>query len=263
MFDYEKIRTLNNLEQDVYTYISQHLEEVNKLKIRELANSIHVSTATILRFCKKMGYRGFSDFKWTLNAYLEKAPPVETDGYQNNLRPLSNFIAHAQATDFQKQVANLSTYLQKFDTIFFFGVSTNATLAEYGTRYFSSIGKPTYIIGDPYQTLQPSQYKNAALLALTQSGESREVIQQVELFKRHQAGTSVITTSPQSTVATLSETKLCYNFPKTILTEGSDKTTTNIEISSQVPLILILEMIGQQVQAQLKKEKPIRNTPQE
>ena len=53
MFDYEKIQSLNDLELSVYNYIIQNSHEVLKMTIKDLANNAHVSTTTVLRFCKK------------------------------------------------------------------------------------------------------------------------------------------------------------------------------------------------------------------
>ncbi len=36
------------------------------MKVRELAEEVHVSTTTILRFCKKVGCEGYSEFRLKL-----------------------------------------------------------------------------------------------------------------------------------------------------------------------------------------------------
>ena len=63
MFKYEQVKDLNDLELEVYNYIMRHQEKVLEMKIRELAEGSHVSTTTVLRFCKKMGCNGYSEFK--------------------------------------------------------------------------------------------------------------------------------------------------------------------------------------------------------
>jgi DNA-binding MurR/RpiR family transcriptional regulator len=40
------------------------------MRIRELADETYVSTATILRFCRKVNYEGFSEFKVKLKMQL-------------------------------------------------------------------------------------------------------------------------------------------------------------------------------------------------
>lgn len=53
MFTVEEIQSLNELELAVYEYVMQHKNAVSYMRIRELASEIHVSTTTVLRFCKK------------------------------------------------------------------------------------------------------------------------------------------------------------------------------------------------------------------
>lgn len=41
----------------VYQYVMEHRFAVPYMRIRELATEAHVSTTTVLHFCKKMGAR--------------------------------------------------------------------------------------------------------------------------------------------------------------------------------------------------------------
>ena len=53
MFSYEVLNSLNDLEMLVYNYVLEHKEEIKYMTIRELAEGVHVSTSTIVRFCSK------------------------------------------------------------------------------------------------------------------------------------------------------------------------------------------------------------------
>lgn len=55
MFSYEKIQKLNDLELLVYDHIMKNKQVVIFMSIRELADAVHVSTSTVIRFCKKDG----------------------------------------------------------------------------------------------------------------------------------------------------------------------------------------------------------------
>lgn len=60
MFNSEIIKSLNDLELVFYRYIIKNTEKVIYMRIRELADEAHVSTTTILRFCKKFDCNGYS-----------------------------------------------------------------------------------------------------------------------------------------------------------------------------------------------------------
>ena len=55
MFAYEEIKQLNDLEMLVYDYVMKNKKQITFMTVRELAAAVHVSTATVVRFCKKMG----------------------------------------------------------------------------------------------------------------------------------------------------------------------------------------------------------------
>ncbi|MIV05195.1 MurR/RpiR family transcriptional regulator, partial [Salmonella enterica] len=48
----DKNLELNDTELDIYNYIVANLDKVVYMRIRDLATEAHVSTTTILRFCR-------------------------------------------------------------------------------------------------------------------------------------------------------------------------------------------------------------------
>lgn len=53
MVTIEKLNTLNDLEMSIYHYVEAHRDEVVKLKLKDIAEVIHVSPScnTTLRTC--------------------------------------------------------------------------------------------------------------------------------------------------------------------------------------------------------------------
>lgn len=81
MFNAETIQSLNDLELEVYNYVIRQPEKVQYMRIREFAEEAHVSTSTVLRFCKKVGCDGYAEFKLKLRQYLNESnqPAVKDD----------------------------------------------------------------------------------------------------------------------------------------------------------------------------------------
>lgn len=81
MFSAEQIRSLNVLEMEVYRYVMDHQTTIPYMRIRELANAAHVSTTTVLRFCKKLDCDGYSEFKFRMKEMggAEKALKLKDD----------------------------------------------------------------------------------------------------------------------------------------------------------------------------------------
>lgn len=72
MFDTEKVKGLNELEMVVYRYIIENVSALSSLTIREMAEAAHVSTSTILRTLTKLGFGGFSEFKYFIKEEQQK-----------------------------------------------------------------------------------------------------------------------------------------------------------------------------------------------
>lgn len=58
---------LRHLEKQVLDYMIQNPEDVLTMNIEKLAQAVYVSTATVSRACKQLGYRGFQDLKFSLS----------------------------------------------------------------------------------------------------------------------------------------------------------------------------------------------------
>ena len=71
-FAYSQVENLNEAEMCVYNYVVKNLNHILNLSVRELADEVHVSTATVMRFCKKMGYSGFSELKYKIKEFYEQ-----------------------------------------------------------------------------------------------------------------------------------------------------------------------------------------------
>lgn len=72
MFTSERIASFNELDMAIYHYVSQNRDKVAYMRIRELAEETHVSTTTILRFCKRLAVTDFLNLKQSLNLIKRK-----------------------------------------------------------------------------------------------------------------------------------------------------------------------------------------------
>lgn len=66
-------KDFTGVECDIADYVLAHLEEVTSLKISELAERTYSSNATIVRFCRKLGLKGYRDFRIVLSREYEKS----------------------------------------------------------------------------------------------------------------------------------------------------------------------------------------------
>ena len=64
----EVIKSLSKHELNILKYVYEHTEEILDDSIQEFSSRVSYSSATVLRFCKKLGYSGFAEFKYALRA---------------------------------------------------------------------------------------------------------------------------------------------------------------------------------------------------
>ena len=57
-------------ENQIVTFIREHADVATRLNLEELSAECHVSQASVVRFCKKLGTKGYSDFRIRLAGEL-------------------------------------------------------------------------------------------------------------------------------------------------------------------------------------------------
>ena len=72
------IKSLSSGELSILRYVYENMDDVLHMSIQELSKQVSYSTATILRFCKKLGFYGFAEFKYALRSEMQKPQTVIT-----------------------------------------------------------------------------------------------------------------------------------------------------------------------------------------
>lgn len=238
MFEYKILQSYNDLETLVYSYVMEHKEEVKYMTVRELADAVHVSTSTVLRFCKKTGCDGYSEFKIKFKQYLEenrKKKQIKDTGIDE----IMYFFHTTTSTQYEEQINEIVSYIQEARQLIFIGIGTSGVLGKYGARYFSNIGKYSQYIEDPYYPIH-EDLDSAIVIALSESGETQQVLQMAERFKRHNARILSITNGNACTLARISDYHLSYFVARNMIHE-------EYNITTQVPVLYLLETIGRRL----------------
>lgn len=232
MFTHDIIASLNELETSIYNYIIQNAEKIPYMRIRELAAETHVSTATILRFCKKVNCEGFSEFKVKLKMHLEKQKKTVLKSAKHSV---IEFFERTLKGNLDEEINAAVNFINKAETIIFIGIGSSGILAEYGARYFSSFGKFTMYIKDPFFPIH-NVAKNSATIALSVSGETDLTITLLNRLKQEGSKIVSITNNQHSTIAKMSEVNISYYVTEEI--------HDNTNITTQIPAMFILESIA-------------------
>jgi len=248
IFTYKQIASLNDTETNIYHYVIKNLESVLNMSVRELAEKTFVSTATIMRFCQKLECNGFIEFKMKLRLFYEGTllPDVEDE-----VDVLLDFFNYSRSDDFKENIATFVKYIQEAKTICFVGIGTSGSLAEYGARYFSNVGYFSQSITDPYYPPLIDDNHSHLLIVLSESGETREIIDQIRIYQSHNTKVLTITNKPDSTIDKMADASIYYYVKDIVLPQ-------TYNISSQVPVIYIIERLAKELHNYNKKTLPTR-----
>ncbi|KQL52744.1 RpiR family transcriptional regulator [Heyndrickxia shackletonii] len=236
MFSSEVISSFNELETSIYHFICQNSDKVAYMRIRELADETHVSTATILRFCKKVNCEGFSEFKIKLKMHLGENKKQIIKSAQHSL---VEFFERTLKGDINEKIKDAAIQVAKADNVIFIGIGSSGILAEYGARYFSSLGKFSMYIKDPLFPIQSKLMFNSVTIALSVSGENSFTVTHLNQLKQKGSKIISITNNKLSTIAKISDINIPY-FVTEEFNEGANITT-------QVPVVYILESMGREI----------------
>ncbi|SFH92014.1 MurR/RpiR family transcriptional regulator [Pisciglobus halotolerans] len=243
----DDVPELNPLELTIYHYVRDHLDDVCKMKIRELAANTHTSTTTILRFCKKFECDGFSEFRVKLQLYKEQQ-------HQSHLQPIDetaliDFFKRAMEPAFNEKIKEAVELLNSKSFVLFLGIGLSNIAAEYGSLYFTSIFKLSLRIEDPINYpvhfLSNDLAKQTCIVVCSVSGETKELVNYLTHLNTRDCVVISITNSSQSTVAKLSDINLPYYI--------NQQKVPGADVTSQIPALYILERIAKEVQGLEKK----------
>lgn len=247
MFTTKQLQSLNELEMEVYQYVIQHQNAVPYMRIRELAAEAHVSTTTILRFCRKIGCDGYAEFKLRMKEFVGQQPE---EIVPEDLSELRAFMMRMETPRFEVKLDRAAAMLAKADRLLCIGMCNSGYIAQYAARYFTTFGKFSLAVTDPFYPVK--QYSasangaNSVALVFSVSGESEQTVQITHLLKQRSCYIISVTDTENSTIAQLSD--LCLSYYIT-MRRGSD----DVDFTSQAPAVMLCESLARRVGARLNE----------
>lgn len=234
MFNQEKVKCLKDIELHLLDYVYKNIEIVPYLKIRDLSQNANVSTSTVLRFCKKLGYEGYSDFKFGIRNELKKIPALQpTSSHQDIIK----FINEANGDYFENKFLTVAKILNQSDYIALVGIGNSGTAASYGELLFSNANKIVNCYADGFRKMTINNSLKKVAILISVSGEISEMIEFLERFKAENYTVISICNSENCTLARLSDETLCYH------TTPINR-SRYIDSSTQIPVFYILEKLA-------------------
>ena len=204
---------LTATEKKAADYIAGHRVEIQSMSITELAEASDVAEATLSRFVRRLGYKGFSGFKIALAKSLassdQELSPLsgeisEKDSFSDVTRKLysADVDAITQTLNLidEEAVRKAADYLEAADKVFCMGQGGSMVIADEARHLFlTSSGKYISVADNHTQAIvAATMEQDDAVLYFSYSGATKDMMHTLGLARGRGAKVILITHYPNS-----------------------------------------------------------------
>lgn len=242
--------SLTPVERQVAEYILANKEEIPHLSIKSLAQGSRTSDASVLRFCKTLGYGGYRSFIVSISASLGSMD-AESDEPYTDIQPgddLGTIIANIGRTNMSsiedtmcvldpEAVARVIKALQTSRRLMFFGIGGSGLVAQDAEQKFTRINKLCHAFTDGHSQLTAASLlsKDDVAIFISNSGATVEILDALEVAKKNGAHIVAITKYCKSELSENADSLLCISTPEISIGSGA--------MGSRIAMLTIIDML--------------------
>ncbi|PYZ92742.1 hypothetical protein CR194_13895 [Salipaludibacillus keqinensis] len=223
------LKALTKSEQKVADFVLNHLDEVMYLSVTDLADKAEVGETTVLRFCRKIGFKGYQEFKFSLAKDIS-AQSHETKNETKEESFIDSITSHIiQAVQETKAMVDENSLneglsmLLKARSIHIFGVGTSGITALDAKSRFLRTGHSVEAITDShFQAMTAATVRSEdVVIGLSVSGSTKDTIDSLQIAKKNGAKVIAITHHARSPITKLADIVLLSGGKESPLEGGS------------------------------------------
>ncbi|MFT9486952.1 MurR/RpiR family transcriptional regulator [Tepidibacillus infernus] len=205
--------SLSSKEKTIADYILKNPKEIIHLSITEFADNSQVAEATIFRFCKRLGYRGYQAFKIALAS--EVVAPIQNIHqeitFDDEILTIARkvFMSNIEAMKDTLNLLNEQDMLAIIDAlanakrIDFYGSGGSAVIANDAYHKFIRTGIFCSVHTDAHLQITSASMlqKGDVAIAISHSGSNKDVVEAIRVAKESGAFTIGLTNYYKSPLA--------------------------------------------------------------
>lgn len=223
-----KYNTLSPTQKVVADYVLENAQNVIMLSLSTLAQACNTSETTIMRFLRKLNFDSYQVFRvkiaqelsaeTTESIYeeikaddsIEEVKKKVLHLTKSSIRDLNNILEEKQLAAFVEATAQANR-------IIFMGVGASAMIAADAYHKFLRLGLNVVTCNDSHiMSIQCAHVcKDDFVVAVSHSGESREILDAVQIAKNKGARTAAMTSYPRSSLCKLADIVLLSSSQET------------------------------------------------
>ena len=215
---------LTAAEKKTADYVMKHHDETQYMSIAELADASGVAEATVSRFCRRLGYKGYNAFKLAIaNAAAvgrQEGDQLsgqirEDDSLKDMSRKLYSADLAAMAQTLERldpeRIAVAVDSLESAGKVLCMGQGGSMVMASEAAHLFSTVSGKFFPVSDSHSQViaAANMDENDALLFFSYSGATREMSETLNVARSRGARVILITRFPRSPGAALADVVLC------------------------------------------------------
>lgn len=135
--------TFTKSDEKIYRYILDNLDFVSAYPIIDVAAKAGVSKSALLRFCQKLGYTGYSEFKYELSKHLLSGTFKDPKSIRYNTDLIGLYISCIEKIPkyiSDEKFTQLCILIKEARKIKIYGVHESGLSAEYLSFRLASLG---------------------------------------------------------------------------------------------------------------------------
>jgi len=232
---------LSQLEKQVLNYITRDPQKITKLNLSEAAQKMYVSTATISRTCKKLGFQGYQEFKLQLQLNINNDHQVESEILTSHLnyhiqRYEKDMLEVIKRVD-ENDLETSAQMIKEANYIEWIGVGHSYPVCWDASKKLQLLGKKSVarMDWDDLRSTTFSLTKHDLAIFVSYSGETLNILEFAHLVKNR--GTPIL-----SFVGTR-ENQLADLSNKVIYTPIENYYLEDLDLSFRGPFQMLADLI--------------------
>lgn len=231
----ENTQNLNKSDNEILAYCMRNNSKVTDMKVQEVAQALYTSPASVIRFCKKLGFSGFSEFKAALK--METHREAGTPGPEVNSIDFLKDINKTVQLIPEETIEEILKLIHTKKRIELFAVGSSRTVANEFAKRLQLIKKSAYYYDDStLMNICARQLgEDDLVICLSVSGETSLVIAAANMARSRGATIVSITNLGSNTLSDVADINLYVKSTRFMKEE--------IEVRSRVQLLILCEYI--------------------
>ena len=227
--------TFTASEKKLADYILSAQNSISRMSISELASACAVADATVSRFCRRLGYKGYPDFKIAIaNASvgrLEDNPLSGEITQEDDLETISRKLLNASVTAMNQTrevlnlqaVAQAAAILRSSTSVYCMGQGGSMLIAAEAAHLFSTISSKFRPVSDSHMQAMAAVLMEPtdAVLVFSYSGSTLAMLDTLKSVRERGAKVILVTRFPNSPGAALADIVLQCGANENPLQSGS------------------------------------------